>query len=49
MTIAPARPGTDAPPATKEGPFGQPIHRREDLRLAAGEGRYLDDLGHHAD
>jgi aerobic carbon-monoxide dehydrogenase large subunit len=48
MTIAPARPAAEAPPATREGPFGQPIHRREDLRLAAGDGRYLDDLGHHA-
>jgi CO/xanthine dehydrogenase Mo-binding subunit len=31
-----------------EGPFGQPIRRKEDQRLAAGDGRYLDDLGHHA-
>ncbi|HEX6871927.1 MAG TPA: aerobic carbon-monoxide dehydrogenase large subunit, partial [Micromonosporaceae bacterium] len=30
------------------GPFGQPIQRREDLRLALGDGRYLDDLGHEA-
>jgi aerobic carbon-monoxide dehydrogenase large subunit len=48
MTIAPARPPTTHEPSTTEGPFGQPIHRREDLRLAAGDGRYLDDLGHHA-
>jgi CO/xanthine dehydrogenase Mo-binding subunit len=48
MTIAPARPATEAPPTTMEGPFGRAIHRREDLRLAAGDGRYLDDLGHHA-
>ena len=55
MTIAPApaRPAapTDAPerPATEPaGPFGAPILRREDQRLAAGDGRYLDDLGHEA-
>jgi CO/xanthine dehydrogenase Mo-binding subunit len=24
------------------------LRRKEDLRLAAGDGRYLDDLGHHA-
>jgi carbon-monoxide dehydrogenase large subunit len=50
MTIAPTAPPVEAPvePSTSDGPFGQPIHRREDLRLAAGEGRYLDDLGHHA-
>ncbi len=55
MTIdAPVRP--QAPPATPEapatsgrpGPFGKAIPRREDLRLAAGDGRYLDDLGHEA-
>jgi CO/xanthine dehydrogenase Mo-binding subunit len=48
MTIAPARPPTEAPPSTQEGPFGQAVRRREDLRLAAGDGRYLDDLGHQA-
>src|SRR5258706_106845 len=52
MTIAPTRPAepASAPPAPDgaAGPFGAPILRREDLRLAAGDGRYLDDLGHHA-
>jgi aerobic carbon-monoxide dehydrogenase large subunit len=55
MTIAPAAPApTVAPPGAPSehepaaGPFGAAIHRREDLRLAAGDGRYLDDLGHHA-
>jgi aerobic carbon-monoxide dehydrogenase large subunit len=42
--IAPAAPV----PTTSKGPFGQPLKRREDLRLAAGAGKYLDDLGHHA-
>ncbi len=28
--------------------FGEPIPRREDPRLLAGQGRYLDDLGHGA-
>ncbi|HEU5108215.1 MAG TPA: aerobic carbon-monoxide dehydrogenase large subunit [Micromonosporaceae bacterium] len=28
--------------------FGEPIARREDPRLVAGDGRYLDDLGHDA-
>jgi carbon-monoxide dehydrogenase large subunit len=28
--------------------FGQPIARREDPRLVAGDGRFLDDLGHGA-
>ncbi|MQA86179.1 MAG: molybdopterin-dependent oxidoreductase [Streptosporangiales bacterium] len=28
--------------------FGEPIQRREDPRLLAGRGRYLDDLGHGA-
>ena len=28
--------------------FGQPVKRREDLRLVTGGGRYLDDLGHTA-
>jgi carbon-monoxide dehydrogenase large subunit len=49
MTIAPARPAT--PPTTpveSSGPFGKPLLRREDHRLAVGDGRYLDDLGHHA-
>ena len=41
----PVRP---APPATQAGPFGAAVLRKEDLRLAAGNGRYLDDLGHHA-
>src|SRR5512138_644934 len=49
MTIAPARPSVESPPvAAPEGPFGQPLRRKEDRRLAAGDGRYLDDLGHHA-
>jgi carbon-monoxide dehydrogenase large subunit len=51
MTIAPARPAPTVAPdehTPAAGPFGAPIHRREDLRLAAGDGRYLDDLGHHA-
>jgi aerobic carbon-monoxide dehydrogenase large subunit len=50
MTVdAPIRP--DATPTRQDpspGPFGSPILRREDLRLAAGDGRYLDDLGHQA-
>jgi carbon-monoxide dehydrogenase large subunit len=47
---SPAEPGGPSPaaPAIDAGPFGQPILRREDLRLAAGDGRYLDDLGHQA-
>jgi CO/xanthine dehydrogenase Mo-binding subunit len=28
--------------------FGEPVQRREDPRLLAGQGRYLDDLGHDA-
>ncbi len=52
MTIAPTRPAptptAPAAPATAAGPFGQPVLRKEDLRLAAGDGRYLDDLGHDA-
>ena len=40
---------TPEQPATEPaGPFGAPLLRREDLRLAAGDGRYLDDLGHEA-
>jgi CO/xanthine dehydrogenase Mo-binding subunit len=44
---APVRP---SPPAAEvaAGPFGTPVLRKEDQRLAAGKGRYLDDLGHHA-
>jgi len=47
----------DAPPRTTgAGPtgasvvglVGASIQRREDRRLAAGDGRYLDDLGHEA-
>jgi aerobic carbon-monoxide dehydrogenase large subunit len=50
---APARPvpSTVEPgePATAgRGPFGAAVIRREDRRLAAGDGRFLDDLGHHA-
>jgi aerobic carbon-monoxide dehydrogenase large subunit len=30
------------------GVVGQPVLRKEDLRLAAGDGRFLDDLGHDA-
>ncbi len=54
MTIAPVRPVAphEAPAepssAGRPGPFGAAIPRREDLRLAAGDGRYLDDLGHEA-
>ena len=53
MTVAPVRPAApDAPgvvePTTAPGPFGAPILRKEDRRLAAGDGRYLDDLGHEA-
>jgi CO/xanthine dehydrogenase Mo-binding subunit len=52
MTIAPTRPVEVAPSpadqAQASGPFGAAIPRKEDLRLAAGDGRYLDDLGHHA-
>ncbi|MBX6749565.1 MAG: xanthine dehydrogenase family protein [Micromonosporaceae bacterium] len=53
MTVAPVRPAeSDAPavaePTVAPGPFGAPILRKEDRRLAAGEGRYLDDLGHEA-
>jgi aerobic carbon-monoxide dehydrogenase large subunit len=53
MTIdAPSRPATPAFPSTVEttsaGPFGASILRKEDVRLAAGDGRYLDDLGHDA-
>ena len=54
MTIAPdrsrAHAGSGTAPSVRRrrGPFGQPILRKEDLRLAAGDGRYLDDLGHHA-
>jgi CO/xanthine dehydrogenase Mo-binding subunit len=28
--------------------FGEPVQRREDLRLITGQGRYLDDLGRDA-
>ena len=28
--------------------FGEKVQRREDPRLLTGNGRYLDDLGHHA-
>jgi CO/xanthine dehydrogenase Mo-binding subunit len=48
MTIAPARPAIETPVEPAPGPFGKPLLRKEDLRLAAGEGRYLDDLGHEA-
>jgi CO/xanthine dehydrogenase Mo-binding subunit len=55
MTITPVRPAPTAPtlPAgagsdTASGPFGAPVLRKEDQRLAAGDGRYLDDLGHEA-
>jgi CO/xanthine dehydrogenase Mo-binding subunit len=49
MTIAPLRPAQAPPEALPAaGPFGKPVLRKEDLRLAAGDGRYLDDLGHHA-
>jgi aerobic carbon-monoxide dehydrogenase large subunit len=44
---APARPAAPAHETTA-GPFGASIPRREDLRLAAGDGRYLDDIGHQA-
>jgi CO/xanthine dehydrogenase Mo-binding subunit len=37
-----------APPLVEGGPFGAAVLRTEDRRLAAGKGRYLDDLGHHA-
>ena len=30
------------------GAHRRAVARREDLRLAAGDGRYLDDLGHDA-
>ena len=45
MTIALERPTETVGEA---GPFGKPVLRKEDLRLASGDGRYLDDLGHHA-
>jgi CO/xanthine dehydrogenase Mo-binding subunit len=48
MTIAPARPEVETPAEPVAGPFGKALLRKEDLRLAAGEGRYLDDLGHEA-
>jgi CO/xanthine dehydrogenase Mo-binding subunit len=48
MTIAPARPAVRTPAEPVAGPFGKPLLRKEDVRLAAGEGRYLDDLGHEA-
>ena len=41
-------PATGASEGAEPGPFGQPLHRKEDQRLAAGKGRYLDDLGHDA-
>jgi carbon-monoxide dehydrogenase large subunit len=28
--------------------FGEPVRRREDIRLIRGQGRYLDDIGHQA-
>jgi len=28
--------------------FGEPVRRREDVRLTTGRGRYLDDIGHTA-
>jgi CO/xanthine dehydrogenase Mo-binding subunit len=45
MTTVDIRP---APPLVEAGPFGAAVWRKEDQRLAAGKGRYLDDLGHHA-
>ncbi len=49
MTIAPSRPAPVVEPAEPApGPFGKPLLRKEDLRLAAGNGRYLDDLGQEA-
>jgi carbon-monoxide dehydrogenase large subunit len=45
---APTRPAGPTEVEPKPGPFGASIPRREDLRLAAGDGRYLDDLGHQA-
>src|SRR5215470_15471932 len=41
----PVRP---AAPEVRAGPFGAAVWRKEDQRLAAGKGRYLDDRGHHA-
>jgi CO/xanthine dehydrogenase Mo-binding subunit len=49
MTIeAPTRPAAPSDVEATPGPFGASIPRREDLRLAAGDGRFLDDLGHRA-
>jgi CO/xanthine dehydrogenase Mo-binding subunit len=51
MTIAPSRPApAPAAPPAEPAPslIGTPLLRKEDLRLAAGDGRYLDDLGHEA-
>jgi CO/xanthine dehydrogenase Mo-binding subunit len=48
MTITPVRPAPAATPEVSPGPFGAPVLRMEDKRLAAGDGRYLDDLGHQA-
>jgi carbon-monoxide dehydrogenase large subunit len=47
---APVRPTQPDPvPVTPAaGPFGASVLRKEDRRLAAGDGRYLDDLGRHA-
>ena len=46
--VLPAPPDSSAAPAAAGGPFGAAVWRKEDQRLAAGKGRYLDDLGHHA-
>jgi len=46
--VLPAPPDSSAAPAAAGGPFGVGVWRKEDQRLAAGKGRYLDDLGHHA-
>ena len=57
MTVTPVRrrrratprtPPAPASPQSAPGPFGEPVLRKEDQRLAAGDGRYLDDLGHQA-
>jgi len=47
---APARPTPpeSVPVSPAAGPFGSAVLRKEDLRLAAGDGRYLDDLGQNA-
>ncbi|HLT11770.1 MAG TPA: molybdopterin cofactor-binding domain-containing protein, partial [Micromonosporaceae bacterium] len=46
--LAPPAQARPTDPVGRPGPIGKAMRRKEDLRLAAGKGRFLDDLGHEA-